>query len=182
MQLFGCLYTRYFVILWCAQPSVNSSSKTFRSEDPSTQNPDLSCAIRIENRASMSFFDDSPELAADLRDVFNILYPPSPTSTTQEDWEETEEESTKQHESEDVAMAVVDLDGPVNDLPPLDVHETHAQPVDHESTSKAPGYVESLMNKLSRVRSCFALYRSPGINNIEDLRNVYAQYWIRLFR
>lgn len=100
----------------------------------------------------MSFFDDSPELAADLRDVFNILYPPSPTSTSQDDWEEAEEEPMKQTEAEDAATTVVDLDGPVNDLPPLDIHESHAQPVDHESTSKTPGYLESLMSKLSRVR------------------------------
>jgi hypothetical protein len=108
----------------------------------------------------MSFFDDSPELAADLRDVFDILYPPSPTSTTQDDWDEAGEEPTKQNEAEDSAsVTVVDLDGPVNDLPPLDVHETHAQPGNEESTSKTPGYVESLMSKLSRVSLVFAWYR-----------------------
>lgn len=99
----------------------------------------------------MSFLDDSPELAADLADVFNILYPPSPSSTIQDDWEE---------EGESVAAipkggpAMVDLDGPVKDLAPLDVHELSSHDADYEPTTdiKYAGYVESLLGKLSRVR------------------------------
>lgn len=131
----------------------------------------------------MSFFDDSPELAADMRDVFNILYPPSPTSTTQDDWEETEEEGLNRVNSDGGAMTLVDLDGPVNDLPPLDIHETHAEPLDHGPmlTNKAPSYVGSLMGKLSRVRPAC---NDTGLTLNNDMyrRNAYAQFWTLPFR
>jgi hypothetical protein len=100
----------------------------------------------------MSFLDDSPELAADLVDVFNILYPPSPLSTPQDDWEE--EESSNATVTKGGPAEVVDLDGPVKDLAPLDVHDLATNNVEHEPTSesKFPGYVESLLGKLSRVK------------------------------
>ena len=101
----------------------------------------------------MSFFDDSPELADDLRDVFHILYPPSPTSTIQDDWEESEEGASKQKSTEPQAISTVDLDGPVNELQPLDIHERQGEGVDPNSIpkSKTSVYVETLIGKLSRV-------------------------------
>lgn len=101
----------------------------------------------------MSFLDDSPELAADLADVFNILCPPSPSSTLQDDWED--EDSSTATVTKGGPADIVNLDGPVKDLAPLDVHELSTNDVDHEPTSesKFPGYVESLLGKLSRVRN-----------------------------
>lgn len=100
----------------------------------------------------MSFLDDSSELAADLADVFNILYPPSPSSTVQYEFEE--EGNPTVTIPKGGPAEIVDLDGPVKDLAPLDIHELSSHDINHESTadSKFPGYVESLLGKLSRVR------------------------------
>lgn len=101
----------------------------------------------------MSFFDDAPELADDLRDVFNILYPPSPTSTIQDDWEESEADPAIRNTADPEVTTTVDLDGPVKELPPLDIHERRDEGVDTDSIpkNKTSGYVEALMGKLSRV-------------------------------
>lgn len=126
----------------------------------------------------MSFLDDSPELAADLRDVFNILYPPSPTNT-QDDWEDAEANSSTLAVSNEGAGEIVDLDGPVDDLAPLDVHERSAGDVAHEPTSesKFPGYVESLLGKLSRVSRRLDMHEYRTLMLASEHRNEFERFW-----
>ncbi|KAJ9091043.1 hypothetical protein QFC19_009280 [Naganishia cerealis] len=104
----------------------------------------------------MSFSDTSPDLVADLHDVFNMLYPPSPGSAVSDE-EGDADEGTYSHDSRTAAAAdVVDLDGPVNGLAPLDVHEQRSRATDngHPTGAQAEKHsrVESLLDKLSRKR------------------------------
>lgn len=111
-----------------------------------------------EDITNMSFLDTSPDLASDLHDVFNMLYPPSPDSTVSDDWRDGDDNVTSTGALANTSTEVVDLDEPVNGLAPLDVHEQRSLTAHegHPTQGERHSRIELLLDKLSRVsRSVF---------------------------
>ncbi|KAJ9120115.1 hypothetical protein QFC22_003013 [Naganishia vaughanmartiniae] len=102
----------------------------------------------------MSFLDTSPDLVSDLHDVFNMLYPPSPDGTVSDDWQDGEEAQTSYGALANTSAETVDLDGPVNGLAPLDVHEQRLLVTleGHSTHGEKHSRIDSLLDKLSRKR------------------------------
>lgn len=112
----------------------------------------------------MSFLDTSPDLVSDLHDVFNMLYPPSPGSTESDDWQDIRGDFTTYGAGAPASAEIVDLDGPVNGLAPLDVHEQRSPAVleGHSTQEESHSRIESLLEKLSRVSHL--VYKQAALN------------------